>query len=660
MAVSGLPLLKESDPTQYDSVAKVWLLATLSGGNGVGGYRIRRGLVDSRFKKKDILNISIPKTCKVISRSNEALPLRQVSNLLYGVTICYNKKAEFILNDLNAMLAQLQRRLLLTNTGKSTVTVRSTVANNSTLINLNSNKFLLRDDPLFKIDFVKNFSLDESEKQLSDAQTIRKQDYINELGGLLVPTQTNSYQNVNLKSRLLNRPYTIDSDDLEELPVDESLNLNLEFDDIMSESEKTELGINSINKHIDLDINKLFPSDKTSLLGAISEETFDYYHNDEEAEEDSNLKDEDTLEQPPRKKLKPKNVFSFVKIKYDDRISISNEQIRRQQELYKDHMAILQRKVVDNSGKKLSTTYQLKPFEDLIVNSKETDIMIREKQQAKKPNELLTSLNDLFSIEEDIERGRRASSDRQSSKSRSQSLRSEEIGRRVDSSKILDNSTADNENSSSSHLMINLEQIDEDYETNDNSSEFSETDRHNFLNLDLQVPPSSSGRPSSSIRDIVDILESNTMHPRIRPRQYTTDSERIDEHSIYTSELNNIESTASDQYPRSTLNVLDIQAKRFYDFLKQRMEEMGTPIANSARFKNKLSLEYIIPGRKAMIVDDGHDGHVEIVSKSIAANVFFSLLTLATQNLVGLKQRHQENMTQGFMIPSSSDIIVYA
>lgn len=61
-----------------------------------------------------------------------------------------------------------------------------------------------------------------------------------------------------------------------------------------------------------------------------------------------------------------------------------------------------------------------------------------------------------------------------------------------------------------------------------------------------------------------------------------------------------------------------------------------------------------------MIVDDGHDGHVEIVSKSIAANVFFSLLTLATQNLVGLKQRHQENMTQGFMIPSSSDIIVYA
>ena len=109
-------LLNFKDDKKYKGLTTVWLLSTL--GNSIvkennSSYSSKSNstgnISASTVKKKDIVNISIPKTCDEIQNFESDLSLRYISNLLYGVTICYNKKTEYVLNDLNHLLVQLQK-----------------------------------------------------------------------------------------------------------------------------------------------------------------------------------------------------------------------------------------------------------------------------------------------------------------------------------------------------------------------------------------------------------------------------------------------------------------------------------------------------------------------------------------------------------------------
>ena len=108
--------LNLKDDKKYKGLTTVWLLSTLGNSivrennNFYSNKSSSTGNISaSTVKKKDIVNISIPKTCDEIQNIENNLSLRYISNLLYGVTICYNKKTEYVLNDLNHLLVQLQK-----------------------------------------------------------------------------------------------------------------------------------------------------------------------------------------------------------------------------------------------------------------------------------------------------------------------------------------------------------------------------------------------------------------------------------------------------------------------------------------------------------------------------------------------------------------------
>ncbi|CCH60325.1 hypothetical protein TBLA_0C05290 [Henningerozyma blattae CBS 6284] len=223
----------------YDGVTITWLLATLGGKNNSNmrsfkyntnsndnnstgsnnhiGNQIRVSKMPNNIKKKDIIKVCIPKICEVIENTNKELSLKYVSNLMYGVTICYDKKTEFLLDDLNNMTSQLNRltnsvrffhskgnhtgltrskniirRLPRPNNG--VVTDRSIFENyteNATLNNapppssnnVNANNTgIFNDDPKFNINYIFDItSILREDNGNIDASLIKRTDLLNEL-----------------------------------------------------------------------------------------------------------------------------------------------------------------------------------------------------------------------------------------------------------------------------------------------------------------------------------------------------------------------------------------------------------------------------------------------------------------------------------------------
>lgn len=170
-------------------------------------------------QEKDIVNISIPKTCDEIQNFENDFSLRYISNLLYGVTICYNKKTEYVLNDLNHLLVQLQKNDVYAFKAKNKSTrINGLNSNNSIIGNKNNNYaweecVFFDDDPLYDITKVPaleflNTTLQDNVSFIEEAKSIRRQDYINELSNSnrfeLHGDMTNSDAQSNLGSNVRN------------------------------------------------------------------------------------------------------------------------------------------------------------------------------------------------------------------------------------------------------------------------------------------------------------------------------------------------------------------------------------------------------------------------------------------------------------------------
>ena len=112
----------------------------------------------SKVSKKDI-KVSISTTCRLIKTYPHPLQLKQISHLLYGISMCYCKKIEFILEELTLLLTQM----LTSNRRYGRINEYRNISKNSlkfleskhdTILNI---KCILREDSLFSNNDIENF-----------------------------------------------------------------------------------------------------------------------------------------------------------------------------------------------------------------------------------------------------------------------------------------------------------------------------------------------------------------------------------------------------------------------------------------------------------------------------------------------------------------------
>lgn len=93
--------LLTSTTNHNSEIGTVWLLATV--GNR-SSYK--------KLLKKDVVSVSIPSVCNLISEQFEPLTLRLSSNLLYGVSLAYKQKINYFYIEANSIKNSLQKNVL--------------------------------------------------------------------------------------------------------------------------------------------------------------------------------------------------------------------------------------------------------------------------------------------------------------------------------------------------------------------------------------------------------------------------------------------------------------------------------------------------------------------------------------------------------------------
>lgn len=141
----------ESNINNYNLIVKnpnkgvgtVWLLSTLGSKSS-----------HKKLFKRDILNTSIRDTCKMIKESR--ISLRYSSNLLYGVSLLYRHKVDYVYTDITLVHTRLQRDFVLrgynenNNSGVSGSDIR--INNNAIEESVPRPQQFLVEDPLFDIE----------------------------------------------------------------------------------------------------------------------------------------------------------------------------------------------------------------------------------------------------------------------------------------------------------------------------------------------------------------------------------------------------------------------------------------------------------------------------------------------------------------------------
>lgn len=695
-----------SEQPIYEGVTTVWLLSTLgnpstlfkSSDNSTGSSAIR---------KKDIINVSIPQTCKVIENNELELSLRYVSNLLYGVTVCYHRKTEYVLSDLTGLLAQLQKKLynssssstkknnskINRNVGATTIFDFSTNGCNNGTSKTNG---FLNDDPLFDINQMKNFESFISfvpSENASEALTIKRQDYMKELtnsNNFDNPTNSDSSQFRNFSIRQMNHSMTLD-----DIPID--VDFDLDIDDIVSQqgttyhsttdSQRTgsdlEIKYNDQQFVLEFDGNESEvnnyennsaskkPEDNTGInLGIVDD--------NQSEDEEASLEDEND-NGPALKKMKLTNkstigntLFSLVIL--DERTGLSTDTLRRNHSNYCEIMESKNKsnkRIVNDVGNNWQQIIDLNEQADILRNCWMYIFTDRE-DMLNIPFNKNAPFSDANSIERGRKRSRYLVSNPNSERS-SSNVSSEEQGRRMAMTK--ENSFNNNDD-----LLLNLEQIDEELDEND-SRATSSNHQQDFLHLNLDLPPSSFGRANtrnntrndnnsnsaitssgSNERDVVDVLYSKTMSGRKKNSKETTSTIASGDSSMIGFD----QRQSQKEYQPPTTLVLDYQTRKFYDYIKERCFFVGKTSRSYPPFERKLLFEDIVPSElstaKMRTTDDNNEtGHITIIDRKIAASAFLSLLNLASKDMIGIREYHGPGNTNNwFQMMNGDDIVVYA
>ncbi|EDO19153.1 hypothetical protein Kpol_1050p10 [Vanderwaltozyma polyspora DSM 70294] len=709
-----------------EGVTTVWLLSILGGGNtsnrnlhnfgnkgnGNGNGNVNKTnnnhssnttntttggrYTNDTVKRKDIINVSIPKTCKVIEKNDLDLPLRYVSNLLYGITLCYNRKTEYVLNDLSSLLSQLHKRFYNYKTliRKSNLNSNDSAYNNIGNNNANKKKsngkkntHLLNDDPTFDINEVKNIeiflglnstinnlknsnnssNISGTDKNNSNGSIIKRQDILNEL--------SNSN---NLDNPILSRFDLFSRDNpitLDEIPLD--VDFNLDIDDIISQhgtsipsthdlssSDHIELRDNNREFNLNFDENEEDEENRNNNISnidlGISAE------NISDQSEEASLEDESTGDFN-KKELTIYNsrndmthyLHNWSNIKYDERTGLSTDMLRDNFSNYCDKMERHKKNNRKTHRTEFKNIDDIKLYFDnsLIATTLIDNWKYLLEDNIPKFNNLsflpigFNRLKRQGSDIESVERGRKRSRSL-SYLSRSNSVPSEEHGRKISNER--DGSFINNEGDES-NLILNLEQINEELDEHNNS--FS---THNYMQMNLELPPSSFGRNNtrtsgtiqSTDNDVVDILQTRMLPNKRVSTSHSNISSHFDElESDSQSEAQGI----ADRFEQQ--QILDFQTKKFYDYIKERSEFAGKNTNSFRPYNRKILFESLVP---SSISQDSNPGEILSVDKRIAASAFLSLLNLASKDMVGIKKFEEHPLVKPtFTLLNGDEIIVY-
>lgn len=678
-----------------EGVATVWLLSTLGNSITKGSSTKTANSITtsntSSVKKKDIINVSIPNTCMIIQNNEMQLPLRYISNLLYGVTICYNRKTEYVLNDLTALLTQLQKKIYNSHgtAGQKKYSKRADDANKSTLFNFDDTdgiNGLLSDDPLFDISQVGDFEQilrtvpnDNSSKAI----TIRKQDYLKEL------TNWNAFEKPTHLEQSNSLEYLHRSITLDDIPID--VDFQLEIEDVMSQQgtvTESSVDLSTLRNGNDLNMNfqnqdfmlnfeedeyEVTQGDIQGRPRAEPNMPLDLPEEEEEGEEQdsSSFDSKHSENEPPLKKFKKNKILGSAAtairlIQIDEKTGLSTDVLKDNHNSYCKFMDTKRR--VEECRAGLNSCYQVMDLEE------------KPEFLQKCWNFVLTGkikVHQIFHQNKtdfesgSVERGRNHSRSNSNSLRSSSNVPSEEIGRRMMVSR--ENSMEYNTNE---NLLLNLDQINEELE--EDSSRTTSAHPYDFMQMNLELPPSSFGRThtrtdtngdlfsnsseASDQRDAIDVL-----YQRTKGSTHKRNAHRGSSDTRESLELNRMPPVEEDSLTRPPFQmVLDYQTRKFYDYIRERSLFVGKTTWSNPPFKKKLLFEDIVPSRLTNDDDkiDDYNGNEQgeeqfILSKKIAASAFLSLLNLASKELVDIKEFQNRDIDR-FKVMQGDDVIVYA
>ncbi|QLQ79268.1 hypothetical protein HG537_0B06160 [Torulaspora globosa] len=641
----------------YKGVTTVWLLSTLGSTRQLNISSSEGGSFSSVLKKKDIINVSIPNTCEVIRENNLDLPLRYVSNLMYGVAICYHRKTEYVLNDLTNLLTQVQRKFYVVSASRKKYDNKSKhVATIFDAKETDAVNGLLNDDPLFDINQINSIAaiLEPSDDQaISEAMIIRRQDYLNEL------TNANDYdelRNAKNSSEFLRRPVTLD-----DIPIDVDFNFELD-DSINQEGTSCHSKTSAGRSDSDLELNyrdQEFKLNFDENARMLADETGIDLGVDQLEEEEASFEDENTDAPnglPPIKKLENSrlNKSFYQTIQVDGRTGLSTDTLRNNHNTYCETMDFRNRKkrkispTADSDWQSLmglddATHFMKNCWTVLFCAPDEADLSLLGSK---------SSISGNYSIERGRRRSRLFHSERPSS-----SVSSAELGRRAVAANDMPSEPAHD-------LLLNLEQIEEELAENNSTSQ------SDLMHINLDLPPSSFGRVAtrdsgagseskaltsgSHDLDVVDELYSQI-------RGYRRSNEREETGTVISANSREYSSERQSLISGQGTVILDSHTRRFYDYIRERSSYVGKTTWSHPPFKKKLLFEDIVPSTLTTELDADRTSHVKVTDQKIAASAFLSLLNLASRSLITVEEFPDHGNGSGrFDLMKPDDIVVYA
>lgn len=618
----------------------VWLLSTLT--------TAQAERTDNRSKKvckKEIVTLSIPDTCNIIDTNTKFFPLRQISNLVYGVSLCYRRKAEYVLEDLNVVLVQLQKihyySSQVSNSTKASLKSKEGLTSGDSVGYgmLNSKHFLMIDDPTFNINEIGAFDvfLDNAIQQsnfIKDSLTIKKKDLLNEV------RNANSIDLSNYGHSKYTRGTT-----LEEIPID--LDFNLAIGEIMSshdDKQEDTLHIKKLNSELSFNSQReRHIKDFSTTTKSVQEEIGSLDLGIQElqnTETDEVPSHESLVNIASFKRAKRKregtdeNCYFLRKIEKDERTSLFTEALRKNHESYLDIM-VAQEKHQKKLERKTDWKHDINLETNSKILSKCWNFIASKKFKSYTNDSIRPAL---------LEQGRHHNAD--NDHTFSGSIKSSELGRKFDilpfeSGIFVNNELPDS--LANSNILLNLEQIDEELEEGYNFNPDSH-ENNNFMSMHLNLPSSSYGRDLSrtgtfnkSQTDIVDILEWN--HTNVGKG-----SNNVTVPEIETPD--DITDTNKNSY--SYTNLLDHQAKKFYDFIVSKINDWEKENI-SVSDDNSIKFNSIVPDK--VVSEETQEEYN--MSKRVAAGAFLSLLNLASKGMIHLSQDSENSSF------SSNDFFIY-
>ncbi|AET40518.1 Rec8p Ecym_6126 [Eremothecium cymbalariae DBVPG len=627
-------------------ISIAWLLSNFgSSAATVTSVASNGGLTGSKCKKKDIINLSIPDTCQVISKTGVEMPLRFSSNLLYGVTVCYSKKTDFILSDVVQIKGQLQRKLFGL---ESQLRQNRGVAMEGRQKEVVGAQEFLNDDPLFDIGQWCNLRFDvgndNGERQKKE---IKQQDFLQEV-------------NNNDESFLDNRSVagggrmrTMD-DDLGSIDMD----LNFDIDDLVSDDggRQDELGSETSdeNSKFELNFNDPFSNEhdklpdvmEGSLLQEENNETTSsvkrpFGEGEDMDSEDGDAANNTTSESNPKRKMAKHNAVVFGRIVHDEKIGLLTDTLRANHKDYVELMEV-QNSKTGGAGTKNDTM----TWKDLLFLNSQPAFLQKAYQNLLDPDH--EESGTLY-----FERGRSLAHVYSSlSSSRSSSVMSTEQGRRM--APNLETTRRSSQSDAHANFLpvfLEDEPFPEDYNFGGDDEGFQ---NENFMNTNLL--PSSIGRISSrySTADSGEQVEILRNAVNIQGRSMTTKRTGTDSSQHSDSSYQQAVSLGSDISKGQPI-VLDEQNRKFYAYIKERADFVGKTTRSHPPFHKKLLFEDLIPSKiSQQEADNPHE--FKPVSKRIAATAFLSLLNLASKELIQLETFELENKCE---VMKGDDVIIY-